>query len=121
MTIKDQIIRKIFTQCEQLYNVLKAEDPDIEKIQNSEIKQLNLEDADDSLGQDLIVFNNSFMYRDKLKTAKSDKYLGLLRTPPKSENDIVVVIPNNTINSDWKFISFKSGNYPTVIPLKKGY
>ena len=119
MTIKDQIIRKIFTQCEQLYNVLKAEDPDIEKIQNSEIKQLNLEDADDSLGQDLIVFNNSFMYRDKLKTAKSDKYLGLLRTPPKSENDIVVVIPNNTINSDWKFISFKSGNYPTVIPLKK--
>jgi len=117
MKYQKQISNKVFLECKLLYSEIKSKEPAIEKITNPDLKQLDFNNETPSTNPDLIVFNNSFMYRDKLKTNKSDSYLGLLRTPPESEEDLVIVYPDYKINSDWKYISSKSNNYPKIKPL----
>lgn len=67
---------------------------------------------------DLIVFNNSFLYRDLVNTRKSSQYLGW-RFSGSGEPDAhsVVVAAVDSFNVDFKRWSKRSGNMPTTIPL----
>lgn len=69
---------------------------------------------------DVIVINNSFIYRDKslIKTTKNDQYLCLKIKDSKPQEEVLVAKPSD-FNSDFKLLSAKSGNLPTTEPLGK--
>jgi hypothetical protein len=68
------------------------------------VKWLKAED----IGEGLILLNNSFIYRQKLKTNKSDLYLGI---PAKTASHLgisnLVVVHGIPFNSDFKFVELK--------------
>jgi len=67
---------------------------------------------------DLIILNNSFIYRKPLiKTSKNEQYLCLkVKASKPSTSDLFVVKPGE-INSDFKLFSGKSQNLPDLTPL----
>jgi hypothetical protein len=72
-----------------------------------------------SLGNDdLVVINNSFIYRDKplIKTTKNEQFLCLKIKDGKPQEEVFVVKPDD-FNSDIKLLSAKSGNLPATEPL----
>lgn len=66
---------------------------------------------------DFIVFNNSFMYRDGLTTNKSHQYLAVKYPIGPLDDQIYVLTIENTVNSDYKIFSAKSGNF-SVQPIE---
>ncbi len=72
-----------------------------------------------SLGNDdLVLINNSFIYRDKslIKTTKNEQCLCLKIRDSKPQEEVFVGKPDD-FNSDFKLLSAKSGNLPATKPL----
>jgi hypothetical protein len=67
---------------------------------------------------DLVLINNSFIYRDKslIKTTKNKQYLCLKVKDSKPQEEVFVVKPDD-FNSDFKLLSAKSGNLPATEPF----
>ncbi len=67
---------------------------------------------------DLVVLNNSFIYRDKslIKTTKNKQFLYLKIKDGKQRDEVFVVEPND-FNTDFKLLSAKSVNLPVAKPL----
>lgn len=67
---------------------------------------------------DLVMINNSFIYRDKplIKTTKNEKFLCLKIKDGKPQKEVFVVNPPDFI-SDFKLLSAKSKNLPSIQPL----
>ena len=67
---------------------------------------------------DVIIINNSFIYRDKslIKTTKNEQYLCLKIKDGKPHEEVFVVKPDD-FNSDFKLFSAKSKNFPVAVPL----
>jgi len=117
MTTIEYVISIIQDQCSLLINNLRSSDNTIEQYVNTSEEQIPFIENED-IQQDLILVNNSFIYRDGLKTKKHENYLGFRKLPPKKDNDIVVV-SGLVLNSDWKRISGKSSNYPNIQTLRE--
>src|SRR5690349_21017103 len=63
---------------------------------------------EEKVADGLILLNNSFIYRQKLKTTKSDLYLGIpVRTASHLGISNAVVVRGIVFNSDFKFIDLK--------------
>jgi hypothetical protein len=63
---------------------------------------------DEKVGEGLVLLNNSFIFRQKLKTIKSDLYLGIpTRTSSNLGLSNVVVTRGIVFNSDFKFVDLK--------------
>jgi len=63
---------------------------------------------DEKVGEGLVLLNNSFIFRQKLKTVKSDLYLGIpTRTSSNLGLSHVVVARGIAFNSDFKFVDLK--------------
>jgi hypothetical protein len=63
---------------------------------------------DEKVGEGLVLLNNSFIFRQKLKTIKSDLYLGIpTRTSSHLGLSNVVVTRGIAFNSDFKFVDLK--------------
>jgi len=62
----------------------------------------------EKIGEGLILLNNSFIFRQKLKTIKSGLYLGI---PARTASDLgvsnVVVVNGITFNTDFKFVELR--------------
>src|ERR1700722_8318884 len=59
-------------------------------------------------GDGLVLLNNSFIFRQKLKTIKSDLYVGIpVRTGSNLGVSNVVVARGIPFNSDFKFVDLK--------------
>ncbi len=67
---------------------------------------------------DLIVINNSFIYRDKtfIKTIKNDQYLCLKIKDGQPQEEVFVVKSVDFI-VEFKLLSAKSGKLPRIVPL----
>ena len=62
----------------------------------------------EKVGEGLVLLNNSFIFRQKLKTVKSDFYLGIpTRTSSNLGLSHVVVARGIAFNSDFKFVDLK--------------
>lgn len=62
----------------------------------------------EKIGDGLILLNNSFIFRQKLRTTKSDLYLGIpARTASHLGVSNVVVVHGITFNTDFKFVELK--------------
>jgi hypothetical protein len=70
--------------------------------------------------EDLIVINNSFIYRDRVSTKKNERYLSLNPTDASSVNlqSLGVVLPSEQ-KVDFKLITFKSKSLPETHDLKQ--
>jgi hypothetical protein len=63
---------------------------------------------EEKVGDGLVLLNNSFIFRQKLKTIKSDLYLGIpVRTSSHLGVSNVVVARGIAFNSDFKFVDLK--------------
>jgi hypothetical protein len=63
---------------------------------------------EEKVGDGLVLLNNSFIFRQKLKTIKSDLYLGIpTRTSSHLGVSNVVVVRGIAFNSDFKFVDLK--------------
>ncbi|HLV89422.1 MAG TPA: hypothetical protein VKV39_20735 [Candidatus Sulfotelmatobacter sp.] len=63
---------------------------------------------EEKIGEGLVLLNNSFIFRQKLKTVKSDLYLGIpVRTSSHLGVSNVVVARGIAFNSDFKFVDLK--------------
>ena len=66
---------------------------------------------DEEVGEGLVLLNNSFIFRQKLQTNKSELYLGIpVRTRSNVGVSNVVVTKGIAFNSDFKFIDLKGFN-----------
>jgi len=64
---------------------------------------------EEKVGDGLVLLNNSFIFRQKLKTVKSDLYLGIpVRTTSHLGVSNVVVARGLAFNSDFKFVELKA-------------
>ena len=63
---------------------------------------------------DLIIFNNSFIFRDNSNTIKSSKYLGFSMTKRRTIKNYYV-IQGISINSDFKHIKSKEKSYSKIL------
>jgi hypothetical protein len=62
----------------------------------------------EQIGEGLILLNNSFIFRQKLKTIKSELYLGIpARTASHLGVSNVIVVRGITFNTDFKFVELK--------------
>jgi hypothetical protein len=62
----------------------------------------------EKIGEGLILLNNSFIFRQKLKTTKSGLYLGIpVRTASELGVSNVVVVQGITFNTDFKFVELR--------------
>ena len=62
----------------------------------------------EKIGEGLILLNNSFIFRQKLKTIKSDLYLGIpVRTATELGVSNVVIVQGITFNTDFKFVELR--------------
>jgi hypothetical protein len=66
---------------------------------------------------DLILINNSFVFRDKIKTTKNSQYLGLIVTGETINLSELQVASGVNINSDFKTIKSSARNLPSLIPF----
>jgi hypothetical protein len=62
---------------------------------------------------DFVVFNNSFIYREHIKTSKNKQYLSIKVNQGKPDPSDVVVTEPGDLNSDFKLISGKSNDLLT--------
>ncbi|MGC2793696.1 MAG: hypothetical protein WA899_16865, partial [Candidatus Sulfotelmatobacter sp.] len=63
---------------------------------------------EEKVGDGLVLLNNSFIFRQKLKTIKSDLYLGIpVRGASQLGVSNVVVASGLAFNSDFKFVELK--------------
>ncbi len=68
---------------------------------------------------DLIIVNNSFVYRDGVPTRKSADYLCVaLSSLDQLTSESVLVAQPSSFNSDFKRFSVKSGNLPLNTPIR---
>jgi hypothetical protein len=70
---------------------------------------------------DYIFFNNSFVYRDRVKTTKNPSYFGLrcnAKKQPDTKSLLVAQLPQ--VNADFKHFSHKSKNLPEIKSLDAG-
>lgn len=73
---------------------------------------------DQSTGDgDIILFNNSFIYRDLIKTVKNSQYLCIKVKDAKPEPGEIFVGDGWEQNNDFKLLSAKAGNLPSLRPL----
>ena len=64
---------------------------------------------EEKIGEGLILLNNSFIFRQKLKTIKSGLYLGIpTRTASHMGVSNVVVVHGIAFNTDFKFVELKA-------------
>lgn len=70
--------------------------------------------------EDLVVINNSFIYRDKplIKTTKNEQYLCLKTKDGKLEDEVFVAKPGD-FNSDFKLLNTKAGSLSDPKPLRE--
>jgi hypothetical protein len=71
--------------------------------------------------KDYIFINNSFVFRDRVKTTKNAWYLGLrcnARKLPDPRSLVVAQLP--TVNADFKHFSHKSKDLPEIKSLEAG-
>jgi hypothetical protein len=62
----------------------------------------------EEIGEGLILLNNSFIFRQKLKTTKSELYLGIpARTAAHLGVSNVVVVRGTAFNTDFKFVDLR--------------
>jgi hypothetical protein len=75
-------------------------------------------DSEELVAGDLIALNNSFVYRDTVKTRKHSDYL-LLKVPgaKKLDKASLGLAPVSSFNVDFKVFSVKSRNLPAVKSL----
>lgn len=70
--------------------------------------------------KDIIVINNSFIYRKPLiKTTKNKKYLCLQVKKSKPDTREIFVVEPGNFDSDFKLFSAKSKNLPKLKPLSR--
>ena len=63
---------------------------------------------EEKVGDGLVLLNNSFIFRQKLQTIKSDLYLGIpVRTSSHLGVSNIVVARGVVFNSDFKFVELK--------------
>src|ERR1700674_4778382 len=81
----------------------------------------------ETIGEGLILLNNSFIFRQKLKTIKSGLYLGIpVRTALELGVSNVVVVHGITFNTDFKFVELRGmkklqiDELPTAIDREVG-
>lgn len=67
---------------------------------------------------DLIMINNSFMYRDNIETKKSPYYLALLAKDKEIDKAQLVVATGKEINANFKRFS-KNSNFPSITSLEE--
>src|SRR2546425_593610 len=75
---------------------------------------LSKEDLD---AEGLVVINNSFIYRDLVKTSKNQRYLCLPTKDGKIQDGHVLVAKPTNFNTDFKFSAAKSKKFPQSKPL----
>ena len=75
-------------------------------------------DKDVPVSGDLVLINNSFMYRDKIETNKNPYYLALLTKDKGIEAGELVVTRGSEINANFKRYR-KNSNLPTIISLEE--
>jgi len=66
---------------------------------------------------DIVVFNNSFVYRDKIKTSKNKQYLCVKVKNGMVDTNDIYVYNSSDQNSDFKSYSAKSGKLPPLESL----
>lgn len=69
---------------------------------------------------DLVILNNSFIFRDKsfVKTSKNSQYLSFTVSHGKADLTKIFVTKPGEINSNFKLYSTKSSNFPLPEPLQ---
>lgn len=68
---------------------------------------------------DILIINNSFIYRDAVDTIKSDHYLAMQVDEKGNPALPPYVIEWSRVNSDFKHISSKSHNFPELINIEE--
>jgi hypothetical protein len=66
---------------------------------------------------DLVLVNNSFIYRDTVKTTKSPKYIAGRLSKDGTVSSWGIVAWDHPLNVDFKHLSVRSGNLPAVVDL----
>src|SRR5690606_33406786 len=66
---------------------------------------------------DLVLVNNSFIYRDTVKTTKSPKYIAGRLSKDGAVSSWGVVAWDHPLNVDFKHLSKRSGNLPAIVDL----
>ena len=73
----------------------------------------------ESSHSDLIIFNNSFLFRNnKIRTVKSNKFLCIQEFPIRTNNNIKIALDFG-LNNDWNFIPSNHQKYPTLINIEE--
>jgi hypothetical protein len=75
--------------------------------------------AENIQNEDLLLINNSFVYRDKIKTTKNLHYLTLLLKDGTLDNSELHVSTGVNINSDFRIIKNNAQNLPSLIPFEE--
>jgi len=117
MTTINNITEKIVQQCQNLFLELSNNDGNFIYSKNLTTQTPII--ASISQSPSLIVFNNSFLFRDKskIKTTKSPYCLAIKSFPPVDEPNIVVA--EYSLNRDWDFIHPKAKTYPVYNNLRE--
>lgn len=68
---------------------------------------------------DIVVINNSFIYRKSLKTTKNEQYLCLKVKGNIVNTEEIFVCEPGELNADFKLFSVKSANLPQLKPLRQ--
>lgn len=71
-------------------------------------------------GDGLVAINNSFIYRDLVKTTKNEQYLCLLSEGGKILTQSISVAKPQSFNTDFKFLKSLSKVIPETEPLEAG-
>lgn len=67
--------------------------------------------------EDLVLINNSFIYRDKIKTTKNKLYLTLKMREPLPDAAELYISSGIAINSNFKTLRRNSSNLPSLVRL----
>jgi len=68
---------------------------------------------------DLLLINNSFVFRDKIKTTKNVKYLTLTMKEGTLDSAELHVSSGVNINSDFRTLKHNAKNLPSLIPFEE--
>ncbi len=115
MTTVSDLEKKILNNVVEIYSDLTSSQ--IFEVEESlPLEYLTNDDENDQINKDLTIINNSFIFRDILKTNKNEKYLGFLGKDPKKGN--LVISTGVDINRDYSIISHKASNFPSITFLQ---
>ncbi len=68
---------------------------------------------------DLLLINNSFVFRDKIKTTKNAQYLTLVMKGESLDTAELYVSSGVNINSDFRIFKHNAKNLPAIIPFEE--